>query len=98
MILKYHSVPNWSVAKQKKHSRLSDAIRDNFITKVHNIVNDDPIKSIQAIARKLQLHQKTVWHCIHKDLCYSSYVMRWGQPRTQQTKENCYKKNQKAVA
>ena len=87
-----------SVAKRKKHSRRSDAIRDDdFIAKVQNIVGDDPSKSIRAIARELQVHHKTVWRCIHEDLRYSSYVMRRGQFMTQQTKENRYEKSKKLL-
>lgn len=87
-----------SVAKRKKHSRRSDSIRDHdFITKVEKIVDDDPSKSIRAIARELQVHHKTVWRCIHEDLRYSSYVMRRGQFMTEQTKKNRYEKCQKLL-
>ena len=87
-----------SVAKRKRHSRRSDAVRDDdFIARVKNIVDDDPSKSIRAIARELQVHHKTVWRCIHEDFRNSSYVMKRGQFMTQQTKENRYEKCKKLL-
>ena len=90
-----------SVAKRKKHSRRSDAIRDDeFIAKVKKISYNDPSKSnppepslgsCRCITRHgVALHP-------HEDLRYSSYAMRRSQFMTQQTKENRYEKCKKLL-
>ena len=78
-----------SVAKRKKHSPRSDTIRTpEFIQQVREVVEDDPSKSMRAIAQQLEVTERTVRRVVNESLRYKSYVMRRGQFLSDVTKEN----------
>lgn len=83
-----------AVAQRKEHSRRSDAIRDqDFVARVQGMVDNDPSKSMRAIARDLHVSEHCVRNCMMEDIRYKSYKMRKGQLLTEKMKENRLKKS-----
>ncbi|KAM0736931.1 hypothetical protein ACS0PU_000024 [Formica fusca] len=77
-----------SVAKRKKHEERSDTIRTTqFIQQIQAIVDENPSKSIRALARDLKVSEGLVRRVVHEDLRSKSYVMRRGQFMSAQTRE-----------
>ena len=77
------------VAKRKKHSPRSDVIRTTeFIQQVHEVVDEDPSKSMRAIAQQLDVAERTIRRVVKESLRYRSYVMRRGQFMSDMTKKN----------
>lgn len=58
-----------------------------FIQQIQAIVDENPSKSIRALARDLKVSEGLVRRVVHEDLRYKSYVMRRGQFMSAQTRE-----------
>ena len=83
-----------AVAERKDHNRRSDTIRDReFIMQVQEMVNNDPSKSMRAMARDLDVSEHCIRSCLMEDIRYKSYRMRKGQLLTDKMKENRLKKS-----
>ena len=66
--------------KRKKHDRRSDAIRTpQFVARVQEMVDNDPSKSMNALAKDLGVAYGTIYRVIYEDLRYKSYVLKRGQ-------------------
>lgn len=77
------------VSTRKSHSPRSGAIRSpEFVEEVQKIIDDDPGKSMRAIAKSLSVSESTVRRIVHKDIVYKSYKLRKGQLLNAKAKEN----------
>jgi len=87
-----------AVAARKEHARRSDTKRDeDFVAQVQEMVNNDPGQSMRALARELNISEKTVRVCMMEDIRYKSYKMRKGQLLTEKMQENRLKKSKKLL-
>ncbi|XP_046868909.1 uncharacterized protein LOC124461437 [Drosophila willistoni] len=76
------------VSKRKKHEERSHTIRSaEFVQKVQAIIDEDPSKSIRALAKDLNVSDGLIRRVVHEDLRYKSYVMRRGQFMSDKTRE-----------
>ena len=73
---------------RKTHKRRRDAIRTpEFIEQLQNMIDEDPSKSIRALARELNVDEKTVRNCVHEDIRYKSYALKKHQFMNEATME-----------
>ena len=87
-----------ATAVRDEHSRRSDCMRDaEFIARVQDMVNNDPGRSMRAMARELHVSEKLIRQCVKEDIRYKSYKMRRGQLLTVKMRENRLKKSQKLL-
>lgn len=78
-----------SAAKRKKYSPRSDIVRKvEFVQQVQGIINENPSKSMRAIANQLLVSESTIRRVVHEDIRYKSYVMRRGQFMSDKNREN----------
>ncbi|UYV79133.1 hypothetical protein LAZ67_17001207, partial [Cordylochernes scorpioides] len=76
------------VFQRKRHCRRSDSIRTpDSISHVQASIDEDPGKSMRALARELQVDEVIIRRVVHENLCYKSYVMRRGQFMSERTKD-----------
>ena len=76
-----------TVAKRKRHEERSDTTRNTqFVQQVQEIVDENPSKSMRAIARDFNVSEGLIRRVVHEDLRYKSYVMRRGQFMSAQTR------------
>ena len=77
-----------NVAKHRKHKPRSDAVRTpQFVQQVQDIIDEDPLISIRAFSRDLQVSEFLIRRSVHEDIRYKSCVMRRGQFMSAQTRE-----------
>lgn len=63
--------------ERKTHKRRSDSVRtEDFVANVKAKVDEDPTKSMNKIARELEVSETTVRRTIHQDLNLKSYVVK----------------------
>ena len=69
--------PKTFTGKRKTHKRRSDAIRSpEFVTKVKQTIQDDPSKSMVALAFEINVNKSTISRTVAKDLNTKSYCLR----------------------
>ena len=75
-----------TVSHRKRHCRRSDIRTPEFVSSVQAAIDEDPGKSMRALARELQVDDATIRRVVHEDLSYKSYVMRRGQFLSERTR------------
>ena len=87
-----------ATAERKSHDRRSDAVRTpEFVEEVQELINNDPGKSMRAIAREKGIDEKVVRQVVHEDIRYFSYRMRKGQFLSKRMQEKRLKHAKKLV-
>ncbi|KYN01851.1 hypothetical protein ALC62_07323 [Cyphomyrmex costatus] len=82
----------------KKHEARSDRVRTSrFVQQVQGIIDDDPLKSIRAIPRDLQVSECIISRNVNEDIRHNSYVMREGQFMSAQTREQRFIRAQRLL-
>ena len=80
--------PGMVVKRKAKPQEASRTVREaDFVARVQAIIDDDPGKSMRAIARVLKVGDTTVRRCVSQDIRYKSYAMRTGQLLTEAAKQ-----------
>jgi DNA-binding transcriptional regulator YhcF (GntR family) len=64
----------------------------DFVTTLQEKINDNPSKSMRALAKEMQCNEKTIRKCIQEDIRYKSYKMRRGQFMSEATKQKRFQK------
>ncbi|UYV70338.1 TRAF4 [Cordylochernes scorpioides] len=78
------------VSQRKRHCRHPDSIRKpDLKSRVLAAIDEDPGKSMRALARELQVNEATIQRVVHEDLHYKSYIMRRRQFMSERIKVNC---------
>ena len=69
--------PETFTGERKTHKQRSDAIRiPEFVTKVKQRIQDDPSKSMVALAFEINVNKSTISRTVAKDLNMKSYCLR----------------------
>ena len=69
--------PETFTGERKTHNRCSDAIRSpEFVIKVKQRIQDNPFKSMAALAFKINVNKSTISRTVAKDLNMKSYCFR----------------------
>jgi DNA-binding Lrp family transcriptional regulator len=72
---------------RKSHKRRSEALDDDIVATLQNLVDEDPGRSMRSLARELGISEKTVRKKMTEDIRYKSYALRKGQFMSEGTKE-----------
>lgn len=87
-----------ATAKRKTHRRRSDAVRTpDFAEEIQKVIDEDPSKSMRAIAREKGVDESVVRQVVHEDIRYFSYKMRKGQFLSQKMQEKRLKHAKKLL-
>jgi hypothetical protein len=73
--------------KMKVRAPVRTVRTDEFIRKVMELVEEDPSRSMRALAVIMKCTDFTIRRCVEENLRYKSYALRKGQFMTQKTKE-----------
>ena len=69
--------PETFTGERKIHKQCSDAIRSpKFVTKVKQRIQDDPSKSMAALAFEMNVNKSTISRTVAKNLNMKSYCLR----------------------
>ena len=69
--------PETFTGERKTHKQCSDAIRSpEFVTKVKQRIQNDPSKSMAALAFEINVNKSTISRTVAKDLNMKSYCLR----------------------
>jgi hypothetical protein len=61
-------------SERKGHRRRSDALDDNTVATLQQLVDRDPGRSMRSLARELGISEKTVRNKMKDDIYYKSYA------------------------
>ena len=84
-------------AKRKQHKKRSDAMDRAFIMDVERLIQEDPSRSMRAIARELNVSATVVRRVVKKEIKLKSYALKRGQFMNQGTKERRLAKAKKKL-
>jgi hypothetical protein len=78
--------------KQHKKRTVGLTRTADFVASLQEKINEDPSKSMRALAKEMQCDEKTIRNCIQEDIRYKSYKMRRGHFMSEATKQKRCKK------
>jgi transposase len=78
--------------KQHKKRTFGLTRTADFVASLQEKINEDPSKSMRALAKEMQCDEKTIRNCIQEDIRYKSYKMRRGHFMSEATKQKRCKK------
>ena len=74
--------------ERKSHSRRSDSHRnEEFLSTLEGVIEDDPSKSMGALAKEMGVAKSTIHKAVHEDLDLISYKLRRRHLLTEKTKD-----------
>ncbi len=84
-------------AKRKQHKKRSDAMDRAFIMDVERLIQEDPSRSMRAIACELNVSATVVRRVVKEEIKLKSYALKRGQFMNQGTKERRLAKAKKLL-
>lgn len=84
--------------KRKIHKVRKDRTSVDMISRIQDMINEDPGRSMRSIARELKMSDSTVRTIVNEDIRYKSYVIRRGQFLSDQLKERRLEKAKKLLS